>query len=77
MTESSMVLDFCFGIRYRPAAAMVKRTAMLLVVEVAAITARMMVGRRDIVDLVVSVGVGLSGGGKGGDPADNPARRSC
>ena len=39
---------------------MVKRTAMLLVVEVAAITAIMIVGRRDIVDLVVSVGVGLS-----------------
>ena len=66
MTESSMVLDFCFCIRYRPAAAMVKRTAMLLVVEVAAITARMIVGRRDIVDLVVSVGVGLSGGRRGG-----------
>ena len=45
---------------------MVKRTAMLLVVEVAAITARMIVGRRDIVDLVVSVGVGLSGGWRGG-----------
>ena len=46
---------------------MVKRTAMLLVVEVAAITSRMIVGRRDIVDLVVSVGVGLSGGQRGGE----------
>ncbi len=40
---------------------------MLLVVEVAAITAIMMMGRRDIVDLVVLVGVGLSGGRRGGE----------